>query len=112
MFGLFGCSGSRAVVYKPNAKAQTHSCAVVQVTEVKMGKPVSPSIVRPDSWFDAKVMDAKGLEDASLRVDFESMTRLNPVVGDTLQVHLNAEGDVVRIDSAAAGTLCDEPSTP
>ena len=112
MFGLFGCSGPRAVVYKPDVKAQTHSCAVVQVTEVKMGRPVSPSVVRPDSWFDATVMDAKGLDDASIRVDFESLTRLKPAVGDTLQVHLNEAGDVVRIDPASAGTRCDEPSTP
>ena len=112
MFGLFGCSGPRAVVYKPDASAAMATCAVVTVTDVKMGKPVSPSIVRPDSWFEATVVDASGLDDDKLHVDFESMTRLKPAVGDTLQVHLNAAGDVVRIDPASAGTRCDEPSTP
>lgn len=107
MFGLFGCSQNHAIVYRPNPRADVASCAVVEVTEVKMGKPVSPSMVKPDSWFEGKVTDRRGVEGEALHIDFESLTNLQPTVGQSFRVHLNADGDAVRIEAVESGASCE-----
>lgn len=107
LFGLFGCSGARAVVYRPDPKAETTRCAVVEVTDVHMGKPVSPSIVKPDSWLEGKVVDRDGVDDDTLRVDFESLTQLAPQVGQTWVVRLDAKGNAVQLSQAESGATCD-----
>ncbi len=107
-FGLFGCSSGAgsAIVYRPDANAPVAGCAMVDVTDVHIGKPVSPSMVRPDSWFEGTV---QGGEDgpAKMRVDFESLTNVRPVAGERWRVSLHADGHAVQLAKASAEETCD-----